>query len=298
MQICRAFRSHIISKCGLVVFGSTVCHIGNIRVATSTIVTLGHYFTFFHIIGKGAFHRRIVNVSVNNDGASQSRINRNRFLRREPSHKTRLHKLIRMQAIHVLAIACHAHQRSVARAYAVKRHFCFGTIAVQGLLHNRGICREQGVAHRIEYLERSIHGAYNQEFFAVFFRIVYKHGATHGRGKTNVTREFGTIDASVVNANGHANLLRAKVHHAIAHERIRGLFNTGTLRHIHRNLDSGIAALGCHGVCITGRTDCLDRIELLLGILARLAQMRQQVRTRAVIVSIFAKGILERLANA
>ena len=92
--------------------------------------------------------------------------------------------------------------------------------------------------------------------------------------------------------------MRTKVHHAIAHERIRCLFDARILRYVHRNLDSGIATLCRLGIRITGRTNRLDRIELLLGILIGLAQVRQQIRTRAIIIGIFAKRILERLADA
>ena len=203
-----------------------------------------------------------------------------------------------MQAINVLAVACHAHQRTVACAHAVQRDFAFRLIAVQRILLDDRICREQGVTQSVKHLERTIHGAHNQELFAILFRIVHKHSSTHGRGKANVARECSTVDASVVNTDGHTDLLRTKIHHAIAHERIRGLFGTGALRDIHRNLDSGIATLGRHGVCITGRTNRLDRIELLLGILSGLAQVRQQVCTRTVVVSIFAQRILERLTDA
>ena len=92
MQIRRAFRSHIISKSRLAIFGSTVNQIGNIsEIAIHAYITLGRSLAFFNIISKDTFCRRIVNFSVNNDGPHHSRINSNRFLCRESSHKTRLH---------------------------------------------------------------------------------------------------------------------------------------------------------------------------------------------------------------
>ena len=91
--------------------------------------------------------------------------------------------------------------------------------------------------------------------------------------------------------------MRAKIHHAVAHKGIGRLFDTGLFRDIHLDLNTGVTALGCHGIRITRGPDGRHRIKSQLGILRRLAQVRQQVRTRAVIISIFAKRILERLAD-
>ena len=203
-----------------------------------------------------------------------------------------------MQAVHILAVAGHAHQRSVACTHTVQRHILFRAFTGQSLLLDYRICREQGIAHGIEHLQRSVHGTHHQELFAFLFGVVYKYAATHSRSEAHIAGELGAVNASVIDADGHANLLRAKIHHAVAHKGIGRLFDTGLFRDIHLDLNTGVTALGCHGIRITRGPDGRHRIKSQLGILRRLAQVRQQVRTRAVIISIFAQGILEGLADA
>ena len=202
-----------------------------------------------------------------------------------------------MQAVNILAVACHTHERAVACSHAVERNFAFSRVASQGLLHDRRIRREQCIAQRIEHLERTVRSPYDQKLFALVLGIIHEHDATRSRGKSDITRELSALDTPVVNANGHADRLCAKVHDAVTHEGVRSLFDASIFRHLHRNLDPGVAALCRHRICIARRANCLDRIELLLGILVRLAQVRQQVRPRTVIVGVFTDRILERLAD-
>ena len=160
--------------------------------------------------------------------------------------------------------------------------------------HHR-ISHEERIAKSVHRLERSVFGGKHNRLTRFVIFVIDKDRTTHSPRKPHVTRELRIRDASIINANRYADNKRRKILHAIAHERVRSLFDAGVLRHIHRNLDTSIAALRRRRIRITRRQNRLDRIELLV---LSITQMREQVRAAAVIVSVLANRVLERLADA
>ena len=284
-----------------------VRHVGKnvLPVGTSTEHQVRNAFAFFHKLDLSialledvyALLRRKADFIADNDRPRRCRFDIVILLYRQPARKTRLHKLFPVQAIHVLAIAREADQRSIACAHAVKRDFRRRILLRKTFLHHRSIGNKERIAQGVEHLEGAVHRSDDQEFFAILFGMVDKDRATHGACKAHVTRELAAFNATVVDADRHADDRSREVHHAIAQEGVCGFFLAGVLRHVHRNLDTGVAALRRHRIRIAYRIDGLQRIELLLRILGGLAQVREQIRSRTVIVRILAEGILERLSN-
>ena len=160
---------------------------------------------------------------------------------------------------------------------------------------NHRVGHKQRIAKRIHRLECSIFGGKHNRLARFVIFVIDEHRATHSSFKPNVLRELRIFDTAIIDADGHTDNLSREIDNAIAHKRICSLFNASILRHFHGNLDTGITTLSRCRISITRRQNRFDGIKLFI---LCITQMRKQICTTAVIVSVFAKGILERLANA
>ena len=284
--------------------GKRACHfIGQVHRPESGIRSKEHMRTCDNRPHQSRTHRR----STRN-GFLQIHI----ILHRDASIKRSAYQMLLVQRINAFAIASKPDKRSVAWAKTVQRNIHSLILFRNLLLHHRRVRHVQRIAKSVHRLERSVFRSKHNRLARFIIFVIDKYGTAHSIRKSHILRELRLFNASIVNANRHANDWCSKVDYAITHERICGPFDAGILRNFHRNLDSRIAAMRRRGIRITcrhnrlsciwkiHRHDGLDCIKLLEGIMLfvfGITQMREQVRAATEIISIFAKSILERLAN-
>ena len=279
-----------------------------------------HFISQVHRPESGIRSKEQVRISDNrpHQSSTHCRSSNNRFLQihiilhRDASVKRRAHQMLLVQRINAFAIACKPDKRSIAWANTIKRNLHCLILFRNLLLHYRRVRHEQRIAKSIHRLERSIFRSKHNRLARFIIFVIDKYGTAHSIRKSHILRELRLFNASIVNANRYANDWCSKVNHAITHERICGPFDASILRNFHRNLDSRIATMRRRGIRITRRhnrisciwiihrhdgLDCIKLLESIMLFVFGITQMREQVRSATKIVGIFAKSILERLAN-